>query len=313
MNAPQLIATCWTTAGNVRPDRPDNLGRWPLDQRIDAAARAGYAGTGFWLGDLIAWQEGGQDCASLKRRLTDAGQQLVELEYLADWFASGERRARSDAARAELFRAADALGARHIKVMPPFLPDDPTGDDLAGEFVALCTQAADHGLLIGLEMLPCSTLPNLGAALEMVTAADAPNGGLLIDIWHVMRSGGTMADVASVPARFIISAELCDAMTALQGDIREDTMRHRKLCGEGQFNVPVFIRALEQAGYEGPYGVEILSDDFRQLPLSEAVQRSFDTSAAQFTRCPPAAPEHLLSSMHDRLHKKAVSVCICPP
>lgn len=284
MRAPRLIATCWTTAGDVRPDRPDNLGRFPLEERIEAAARAGYAGTGFWLGDLIAWQESGRDYAALRRRLSDAGQQLVELEFLTDWFASGERRERSDAARAELFRAADALGARHIKVMPPFLPEDPVGDDLAGEFASLSAQAADHGLMIGLEMLPFSTLPNLGAALEMVAAADAPNGGLLIDIWHVMRSGGTMADVAKVPAPFIISAELCDAMTALQGDITEDTMRHRKLCGEGEFDVPAFIRAMAQAGYEGPYGVEILSDDFRQLPLSEAVQRSFDTSAAQFIR-----------------------------
>ena len=282
MGAPHLIATCWTTAGNVRPDRPDNLGRFPLEQRIEAAARAGYAGTGFWLGDLLAWEASGRDYGSLKRLLDDAGHKIVELEYLADWFASGERRTRSDAARAELLRAADALGARHIKVMPPFLPDDPAGDDLAGEFAALCAQAADHGLMIGLEMLPFSRLPNLGAALEMVAAADAPNGGLLVDIWHVMRSGGTMEEVAQLPGRFIIAAELCDAMAALQGAITEDTMRHRKLCGEGEFDVPGFIRAMGRAGYDGPYGVEILSDDFRQLPLAEAVRRSFDSSVAQF-------------------------------
>ena len=282
MGAPHLIATCWTTAGHVRPDRPDNLGRFPLEQRIEAAARAGYAGTGFWLGDLLAWEASGRDYRSLKRRLDDAGQKIVELEYLADWFASGERRARSDAARAELFRAADALDARHIKVMPPFLPDDPAGDDLAGEFAALCAQAADHGLMIGLEMLPFSMLPNLGAALEMVAAADAANGGLLVDIWHVMRSGGTMEEVAQLPARFIIAAELCDAMMAMQGEITEDTMRHRKLCGEGEFDVPGFIGAMGRAGYDGPYGVEILSDEFRQLPLAEAVRRSFDSSVAQF-------------------------------
>lgn len=282
MGAPQLIATCWTTAGDVRPDRPDNLGRFPLEERIEAAARAGYAGTGFWLGDLIAWQECGRDYAELRRRLSDAGQQLVELEFLADWFAVGERRARSDAARAELCRAAEALGARHAKVMPPFLPDDPAGADLAGEFAALCAGAAEHGLMIGMEMLPFSTLPNLASALEMVAAADAPNGGLLIDIWHVVRSGGTMADVAQVPGRFIIAAELCDAMTAMQGSITEDTMRHRKLCGEGEFDIPGFIAALDAAGYGGPFGVEILSDDFRQLPLEEAAVRSFDTSIRQF-------------------------------
>ena len=284
MSAPQLIATCWTTAGNVRPDRPDNLGRFPLEERIEAAARAGYAGTGFWLGDLVAWRGSGRDYAALRRHLADAGQHLVELEFLTDWFAAGERRERSDKARAELFRAAAALDARHIKVMPPFLPDDAQGDTLAEAFAALCEDAAGHGVMIGLEMLPFSTLPDLNAAMAMVAAADKSNGGLLIDIWHVMRSGGAVVDVADVPARFIIAVELCDAMMAMQGSITEDTMRHRRLCGEGEFDVPGFIQALEQAGYDGPFGVEILSDAFRQLPLEQAAWASFETSAAQFAR-----------------------------
>lgn len=280
---PALIATCWTTAGDVRPDHADNLGRWPLEQRIEAAARAGYAGTGFWLGDLLAWKQNGRTYADLRRYLADAGQTLVELEFLADWHASGDRRAVSDKARAELFVAAEALGARHIKVMPPFLPDDPAGSALSEQFAALCEEARLHGCAIGLEMLPFSTLPNLANALDMVAQADAPNGGLLIDIWHVIRSGGTVDEVAKVPGRFIISVELCDATLRMQGSIMEDTMRHRRLCGEGEFDVPGFIAALDRAGYEGPFGVEILSDTFRRLPLDEAVRTSFQTSAEQFT------------------------------
>lgn len=34
-----LIATCWTIAGGVRPDRPDPISRWRLEDRIEAAAR----------------------------------------------------------------------------------------------------------------------------------------------------------------------------------------------------------------------------------------------------------------------------------
>jgi sugar phosphate isomerase/epimerase len=284
---PALIATCWTTAGDVRPDAPDNLGRFPLADRIEAAARAGYAGSGFWLGDLLAWRADGNSYAALRRRLSDAGQSLVELEFLSDWHASGERRAKSDAARAALFEAADALGARHIKVMPPFLPDDLHGAALSDQFAALCADAARHGLKIGLEMLPFSTMPSLSSALAMVAGADAPNGGLLVDIWHVVRSGGAVADIADIPARFLIAVELCDAMLAMQGGITEDTMRHRMACGEGEFDVQGFLRALRHAGYDGPYGVEILSDAWRKLPLEEAARRSFDTSMAAFDRAWP--------------------------
>jgi len=278
---PVLIATCWTTAGDVRPDRADNLGRFALAERIDAAARAGYRGFGFWLGDLLAWRESGRDYATLRRFLGDAGIETVELEFLSDWHASGERRSRSDAARTALFEAADALGARHLKVMPPFLPDDLTGSALSEEFAALCDDARRHRLAIGLEMLPFSRLPNLPSALAMVEAADAANGGLLIDIWHVMRSGGSVDDVSTIPANHIVSIELCDALLAVAGTLGEDTMCRRRLCGEGEFDVRGFIAALERTGYQGPFGVEILADDFRKLTLDEACHRSFDTTAVQ--------------------------------
>jgi len=281
---PCLIATCWTTAGDVRPDRPDNLGRFPLPDRIEAAARAGYDGFGFWLGDLLAWRAAGNDYADIRRRLNDAGMRTIELEFLSDWYADGDRRARSDQARLALFEAADALDARHIKVMPPFLREDLDGEALSEQFAALCDDAAQHVVQVGLEMLPFSTLPNLTAALSMVEMAGAENGGLLIDVWHVVRSGGRVEDVAEIPAHRIVSVELCDALRAMEGSIGEDTMRRRRLCGEGEFDLHGFLRALERTGYKGPYGVEILSDEMRSLSLEDACRRSRDTAAAQFVR-----------------------------
>ncbi|QGP80590.1 sugar phosphate isomerase/epimerase family protein [Sphingobium sp. CAP-1] len=286
---PALIATCWTTAGNVRPDATDNLSRWSLEHRIEAAARAGYRGFGLWLGDLARWRAEGGDYAVLRRRLSDAGIGIVELEYLSDWFAQGEARQRSDAARTELFRAADALGARHAKVMPPFGNQGWDRGVLAEQFTALCADAARYDVLMALEMIPFSDLPDLPSALDMVMRADAANGGLLIDIWHVVRSGAGVAEVADIPARFIMSVELCDADLAMQGNITEDTMRHRRLCGEGQFDLPGFVGALRQAGYDGPFGVEILSDTFRALPLNEAAERSFEGAARLLRTIAPIA------------------------
>lgn len=279
---PKLIATCWTIAGDIVPDTADNVSRWPLEDRIDAAARAGYDGIGFWLGDLLQWRDQGKGYADLRAHLSDAGLRIVELEFLADWFTHGERRARSDEARAELFRAADALGARHMKVMPPFGGKGWDGGWLAEQFAGLCADAARHGLIIGMEMIPFSDLPNLPSSLDMVARADAANGGLLIDIWHVVRSGGTVADAGEVPLRFIKAVELCDADRVMHGSITEDTMHHRRLCGMGDFDLAGFIGALDHAGYDGPFGVEILSRSFRKLPLEDAAGTSFATAAALF-------------------------------
>jgi predicted dehydrogenase len=41
------------------------------------------------------------------------------------------------------------------------------------------------------------------------------------------------------------------------------------------------IRALHAAGWTGPWGIEILSEDFRRLPVREATAAAFTTAAAQ--------------------------------
>ena len=55
----------------------------------------------------------------------------------------------------------------------------------------------------------------------------------------------------------------------------------RRLCGEGAFDLQGCIRALRAAGWTGPWGVEILSEAFRRLPVREAAAAAFATAAAQ--------------------------------
>lgn len=276
-----LIATCWTIAGNVYPGTDQDISPFPLEDRIAATAEAGYAGIGLWHGDLLRWRER-RAYADLRRMIERAGLRHVELEYLADWFGEGAARRQSDGVRRDLFAAADALGARHIKVMPPFGGAAVPAARLIDEFGELCAQAARHDLLIALEMIPYSDLPTLETALAVVAGADADNGGLLIDIWHVMRSGASLDAILQVPARHILAAEINDADLAMHGDIADDSMRQRKLCGDGEFDVPLFIARMAEAGYRGPYGVEILSDRLRPMPLGDVAHCSFETARMQF-------------------------------
>ena len=50
------------------------------------------------------------------------------------------------------------------------------------------------------------------------------------------------------------------------GTLFEDTVHRRRLCGEGTFDLPGIIVALRTAGWHGPWGVEILSDEYRETP-----------------------------------------------
>jgi sugar phosphate isomerase/epimerase len=52
--------------------------------------------------------------------------------------------------------------------------------------------------------------------------------------------------------------------------------------GEGSFNIPAFIDAIRATGFNRAYGVEIISETKRKLPLKEQAKQSFAGAMKQF-------------------------------
>jgi sugar phosphate isomerase/epimerase len=103
-------------------------------------------------------------------------------------------------------------------------------------------------------------------------------------MWHVHRTGTPLEAVAALPTGCLQHVELDDGGPPAPGSAFEDTIRNRKLCGEGEFDLTGFLRATRAAGYRGPYGIEILSTTFRTRDLTEMATRSFDTAMAVIER-----------------------------
>jgi hypothetical protein len=76
--------------------------------------------------------------------------------------------------------------------------------------------------------------------------------------------------------------ELNDGTVAAPWSLHEDTINHRRLCGEGEFDVRGFVQCMQNAGYAGPSGIEVLSADLRKLPLDELTTRAFRATMDQF-------------------------------
>ncbi len=282
----ELIASYWTIAGDVYPMGPSEISPFPFEKRVEVAARAGYRGLGLLHADLMAVAN--RLGLSEMRRILDAnGMHHVELEFLSDWYAQGRARAESDMVRKDLLEAAEALSARCIKIAPSI--DEPSLDDVALDmprmiesFAALSREAAKYGTSIALEIMPFSNIRTLSTALELVSTDPQPNGGLYLDIWHMARGGIDYAEVAKIPQQFIKAVELDDADRDVVGTLWDDTRFHRRLCGEGALDIPAFLKATREAGYRGPYAVEIISREHRRLSLEEEAKRSFETTVAQF-------------------------------
>ncbi len=277
----QLLASYWSIAGGAWPHSDHEYSVYSFKDRVAAAARAGFTGFGIWHADLEHTLKS-QSLPEMRKILEDHGMAHVELEFLVDWwFKEGERKAACDERKRLLLEAAAALGARHIKV-GDFVNTPCPMRQLIDAFGALCEEAAQHGTRIQFELMPFANIHTLAGALELVEGANAQNGGIIIDLWHVVKLGIPFADVARIPARYLGGIELNDGLLKSSLELHEETINHRQLCGEGEFDVRGFVSTLLDAGYQGPWGIEVLNAKMRDWPLEQLTQRVAASTRAQF-------------------------------
>lgn len=152
---------------------------------------------------------------------------------------------------------AGQLGARAILV---------TGDDadegrLTASFVKLCEAARPFGLSMDLEFMPQSELRDLAAATRVLSAADQPNQGVIIDTLHVSRARTTIEEITAVPRMWLNYAQICDAPAKIP-ETREElnyTARHARLLpGEGELDLAGMFAAMPA---DLPVAVEIPNDE----------------------------------------------------
>jgi sugar phosphate isomerase/epimerase len=215
----------------------------------------------------------------MKLILDDNGIRYVELEFLTDWFLTGAPKAESDRRKRRLLEASAALHAKHIKV-GDFKNTACPMPQIIEAFAALCREAADYGATIGFEFMASAMLNNLKDSLTLVETAAAPNGGLVLDIVHVVNLGITHEALRRIPLRYLVNVELNDG--ALPGSPRHDPARARRFCGEGEFDIKGFIACITEMGYTGPWAVEVFSQELTGLPLAELNTRAFQMTMAQF-------------------------------
>ena len=97
-------------------------------------------------------------------------------------------------------------------------------------------------------MMPFSRIDSLEASRELVEGASARNGGIIFDLWHIVKLGIPYDSVARFPKQYFYGVEINDGyLKSPPGmDFREETTGHRKLCGMGEFDIKGFVQALRE-------------------------------------------------------------------
>jgi sugar phosphate isomerase/epimerase len=266
-----LVATAWTSAGDTSPLREPAISPVPIEQRVAAVADAGFTGMGLVADDLRVIRDT-IGFPALRDLFNDHGLTHVEIELIERWWLPRGAPAHTYAVRDLLFAAADALHPKFIKIGSQLGVAFTDTRALVPALRELADEAAAHGTRVAIETMPFSAIATVSMGAELLTAAAHPAAGLVIDAWHVFRAGTSLDELnAALPPEAIFGVELDDAAPEPVGTLFEDTVERRQLCGDGCFDLSGLIDLLRDKGFDGPWGVEILSSSFRAMPVAEAL------------------------------------------
>lgn len=242
---------------------------------IDAAATAGFAAVSLFAtpvpisgaADLVD-DSGARKKVLAALRATELGVGIVEpfmLEPDMDWpLLEG---------LAEL--TAQMQGTANILGMD----DEPQRmQDSLQRLVDICRKAGAPAII---EAFPLSAISTPAIALELVQEL-GNDIGLCIDTLHVIRGGGSWADVAALPPERIRHVQFNDGMLQTPADRWREAVLDRLLPGEGEFDLAALLPHLPA---HATIAVEAPSLSLASLPASErserlhkSMQRLFATS-----------------------------------
>jgi sugar phosphate isomerase/epimerase len=260
----------------------------PLAERAAAAQAAGFDGISLWGRDYQAARDEGLSDADIRALLDDHGVAVAEVDPLWSWLPGAADMAIPAAYdtedmftfdEARLFAVAEAVQARSVNVVDVF-GGDWTLDQATESFVGLCQRAAERGLMVQLEFLPWSKIPDLATAWRIVRAADQPNGGIMLDAWHYFRSTPDDEVLRSIPGDRILGVQLSDAPAVAETNLMDAALHYRLLPGRGELDLSDLIATLRQIGAGSPFGVEVFSDALDHFETGQAAQQAGDTVRA---------------------------------
>jgi len=161
-----------------------------------------------------------------------------------------------EALESEVFEMAEALQVDGINLLLHSAPG--SGMEVATEaFAAACDRAAALGVRVHLEFGRTRVPGNIPEAARVVEDAGRPNGGLMIDAWHVHWGSGSFEDLGAVAGSRITGVQLCDAPPVEPEDYGWATRHQRVAPGRGAADLALLLRKLRAIGSRAPLCLEV--------------------------------------------------------
>jgi sugar phosphate isomerase/epimerase len=136
------------------------------------------------------------------------------------------------------------------------------------------------GVRIALEHAAYGGLRTLRDAIDLCGAVGPERCGVLVDAWHALTGEDEWDLLRALDAEQIALVHVSDAPVPIGGDVVHESRFRRLPPGRGELDLPRFIDALHEVGYEGVVSLEVLSADLRSRDPTAAARELHASSAA---------------------------------
>lgn len=257
---------------------PITISSWTLgetclfEDRVKAAKAAGYEGIGLRAETYVdALNEGltDQDILDILAKYDIA---VTEVEYIVQW--AEEKRSYEQKYKEQMcFHMCRLFNVGHINCG---LMENYSIEYTAQKLKELCGRAGD--LIIGVEPMPYSGLPDFDKAYAVVEASGCENAMLILDTWHWVRADQPYRKLTAQQVAKVISIQINDAYERPYASaiLRDESMHDRLAPGTGAKDTAGFVKMIKDAGISPKViGVEVISDAILSQGLDYASEHTF--------------------------------------
>ncbi len=232
-----------------------------LPELISVAAREGFASlttTPFLL------ERSGVELTELRRQCEDAG---VTIGYI-DGLSSPLPGTPGGVTEERCFDMAEGLGAKAVNVVH-FEGHPVPFAEMVDVLGGVAHRAAGRGLTVFIEFLPATGIPDFPVALDLVRAVGRDNLRVMLDTWHLARTGGGPQQLVGDAPVLVGGIQVSDRRK-IQDAQPYVKMSGRYMPGEGELPLMEILAPVLAAHPAMPVGVEVLNDELRAMPAREA-------------------------------------------
>lgn len=238
-----------------------------LEDRVRAAAAAGYAGIGWYVADYVDHVQRGWTDRRIADLLADHDLVLHEVDALPL-----DRLTFLDAA----VHLATTFGTNHLQVQGNRPGSVADAAHVIGE---IADRVAPYDVGVAIEFVGNKNITSAADAWELTLLCGRANVGVQVDIWHHVRGANDWEMLEALPIERIMSVQFDDGLIApIDPDYTVDTVTHRRVPGEGEFNIDRFLDTVYPPECSLPLSLEVISAELLALPVDEAARRIADAT-----------------------------------